>query len=193
MVDHAVHRLRLVGCQVSIAGSRPDFETYAPVLPDLHPGCGPLGGVEAALAAAPAGASILFLPVDLPLLPVSVLALLLERAARSGALATVPIFAGRPHPLCAVYHVDLLSRVTAALAAGAYKVMDLLDSLRPTQALDTLGVEAAFSARSDLRDSEPEPLHRWFANINTPGELVELDSAGRPLAEPCVRQRGYPR
>jgi len=40
---------------------------------------------------------------------------MLERAAITGALVTVPRFNGRPEPLCAVYHRDLLGHITASL------------------------------------------------------------------------------
>ncbi len=33
--------------------ARSDLSCYAPVVPDLHPGCGPLSGIEAALAPPP--------------------------------------------------------------------------------------------------------------------------------------------
>ena len=178
LVEHAVARLRAIGCQVAIAGSRPDLESYAPVLPDLHPGCGPLGGIESALAAALAedgpGIRVLFVPVDLPLLPATFLSLLLERAERTGAPATIPLLGGRPQPLCAVYSVSLLDGISAALGEGDHKVMRILESVTRQSDRDFFSVEAALNARGDLLDSQHEPLHRWFANINTPEELSAL-------------------
>ena len=44
---------------------------YAPVVEDLHPDCGPLGGIEAALASSSSDWN-LFLPVDLPLSAVGI-------------------------------------------------------------------------------------------------------------------------
>ena len=107
--------------------TRPDLSSYAPVVPDLHPGCGPLSGIEAALAATTRPLN-LFLPVDLPLLPARFLSWMLRRAEITGALVTVPRANGRPQPLCAVYHRDLLAGVTASLAAGNYKVCLLYTS-----------------------------------------------------------------
>jgi molybdopterin-guanine dinucleotide biosynthesis protein A len=205
LISHAVAHLRAAGCHAVIAGSRPDLEQFAPVLPDLHPGCGPLSGIEAALAAgASAGflqcstwnirepalgasassAPVLFVPVDLPLLPVSFLLLLLERAERTGARATVPLLGGRPQPLCAVYRTELLPGIRAALDSGEYKVMRALDALLPPRERDFFAVEAVLSARLDLLDQEPEPLHRWFSNLNTLVDLAHLDRTS---------QRGEPR
>lgn len=177
LIDHAVEQLRTAGCQPVIAGSRPDLEPYAPVLPDLHPGCGPLSGIEAALAAAPPSSAVLFLPIDLPLLPAGFLTLLLDRAERTGALATIPLLGGCPQPLCAVYRTGLLPGITAALEQGEHKVIRVIEAITSPRTRDFFGVEAVVSARADLLNHEPEPLHRWFANINTPQELAELDLA----------------
>jgi molybdopterin-guanine dinucleotide biosynthesis protein A len=198
LIAHAVAHLRAAGCHPVIAGSRPDLEPYSPVLPDLHPGCGPLSGIEAALAAgasavlpqcstwntpgpslgrSPASSAVLFLPVDLPLLPVSFLLLLLERAERTAALATIPLLGGRPQPLCAVYRTELLPGITAALESGEYKVMRVLESLLPPRESDLFAVESVLSARQHLLHHEAQPLHRWFANLNTLADLAALDRA----------------
>jgi molybdopterin-guanine dinucleotide biosynthesis protein A len=187
LVAHAVGQLRAAGCAAIIAGARPDLADYAPVVEDLHPGCGPLGGIEAALAAAQYSQAVLFLPVDLPLLPVSFLRLLLERARQTGALATVPMLGGWPQPLCAVYGTPLLCGITPALDAGEYKVMPVIKALTLPGQRDCFSVEAVLAARSDLldqfeqvgqvgqkREPKPVPPHRWFANINTPAEFLTL-------------------
>ncbi len=184
LIEHVLHLVRAAGCDPRIAGSRADLAGYAPVLPDLHPGCGPLSGIEAGLAAAPAGSAVLFVAVDLPLLPASFLALLLERAAYSGALATVPVVGGRPQPLCAIYSAALLAGLSAALDAGEYTVMRVFEALTPVRERDFFHVEAALSVRGDLLRRQAEPLYRWFANINTPQELDAISvsrSNGRPV------------
>ncbi len=177
LVEHAVEKLHAAGCEPVIAGTRPDLEAYAPVLSDLHPGCGPLSGIEAALAAATSSSAVLFFPIDLPLLPASFLTLLLDRAERTGAFATIPLLGGRPQPLCAVYRTELLPEMTAALAQGEYKAIRVIQAITPASARDFFCVEAVLSARADLLDREPEPLYRWFANINTPQELAALAPA----------------
>jgi molybdopterin-guanine dinucleotide biosynthesis protein A len=175
LIERAVEQLREVGCRPVISGSRPDLAGYAPVLPDLRPGCGPLGGIEAALSVAP-GAAVLFVPVDLPLLPTQFLSLLLERSERTGALATIPVLGGRPQPLCAVYRASLLPGIRAALDAGEYKVMRVLEALTSTRERDFFAVEAVLAARSDLFGHARRPMYRWFANINTPQDLLALSS-----------------
>ena len=100
-----------------IAGARPELSSFAPVIADLHPGCGPLSGIEAALAASTMPLNV-FLPVDMPLLPAQFLLWMLRRAEITGAVVTVPRINGWPQPLCAVYHRQLLDHITASLLAG---------------------------------------------------------------------------
>ena len=51
LIDHALTKLRALGFSPRIAGSRPDLSSFAPFVPDNYPQQGPLGGIEAALAA----------------------------------------------------------------------------------------------------------------------------------------------
>ena len=93
LIAHAVDLLRSAGVEPHIAGSRPDLGAFSPIIYDLHPGCGPLSGIEAALARCAEDAA-LFIPVDLPLLPYEFLREMIERAAITGAVATIPTLLG---------------------------------------------------------------------------------------------------
>jgi molybdopterin-guanine dinucleotide biosynthesis protein A len=167
LIEHAVALLRAAGLGPHIVGARPDLAQYAPVLPDVHQGCGPLGGIEAALAASSSEWN-LFLAVDLPLMPPAFLHYLRERVSITEASATVPTFAGRPMPLCAVYHRNLLSGIRNALETREYKVARAIERAAGGN-LDLFSVEAVASARDDLSG---HPLHRWFQNVNTPSDLA---------------------
>lgn len=180
LIEHALHALRAAGCEPVIAGSRADLAVYAPVLPDLHPGCGPLSGIEAALAYS-ARQHVLFVPVDLPLLPPAFLRLLLDRAACTGAQATVPMLGGRAQPLCAVYRRDLLPGISAALAAGEYKVMRVIEALARRDQRDVFAMEAVLAASGRTYTELPAP--RWFANVNRPEDLASLTSGRGTEAE----------
>jgi molybdopterin-guanine dinucleotide biosynthesis protein A len=177
LLELALDKLRALDASATprIAGSRPDLSSYAPVVPDLHPGCGPLSGIEAALAAT-AQPLNLFLPVDLPLLPARFLGWMLGRAETTGALVTVPRINGRPQPLCAVYHRDLLAGVTASLAAGNYKVMPVVTAAAQSraQAIDVFDVELLASTCPELHRFSSLPLYRWFHNCNTPEDITGI-------------------
>jgi molybdopterin-guanine dinucleotide biosynthesis protein A len=177
LLELALDKLGALGLDASapprIAGARSDLSFYAPVVPDLHSGCGPLSGIEAALAAT-AQPLNLFLAVDLPLLPARFLSWILRRAETTGALVTVPRFNGWPQPLCAVYHRDLLAGVTASLAAGNYKVMPVVTAAAHSraQAIDVFDIELLASTYPELHRFSSLPLYRWFHNCNRPEDVT---------------------
>ena len=180
LVEVALDKLRCIGVAAPrIAGARADLSAHAAVVPDLHPGCGPLSGIEAALAASKQALN-LFLPVDMPLLPARFLSWMLLRAEITGALATVPRFNGQPQPLCAVYHRDLLGPITAALLAGNYKVIAVVSAAAGqslSQPVDVFDTERLASTDPELLGFSPLPLYRWFHNCNLPEDMVGIGNA----------------
>jgi molybdopterin-guanine dinucleotide biosynthesis protein A len=168
LLEHAIRLLKDANLEPHIVGSRPDLARYAPVIPDLHEGCGPLGGIEAALAASSSDWNV-FVPVDLPLLPSVFLQYLQERVNLTQSYATIPMTIGRPAPLCAIYHRELLDGIRDALESGQYKVVCAIERAADAS-LDIFSVEAVLGARNDL--SSNVSLHRWFQNVNTPSDLA---------------------
>jgi molybdopterin-guanine dinucleotide biosynthesis protein A len=177
LVARALAQLRRLGLRARIAGTRPDLAQYAEVVDDAHPGCGPLAGIEAALAASDAELN-LFVPVDLPLVPDAFLRWMVERARATDALATVPFVSGRAEPLCAVYHRSLAPGIAQALERGEYKVMRGVeaavemaqhDSQHDGMGLDAFAVEEVYATRFDW--PAEVPVMRWFANWNTPSDV----------------------
>lgn len=178
LIEHVLAKLRALGLAPSIAGNRPDLARYAPVIPDNYRGSGPLAGIEAALAASSLPASdqdlSLFLPVDLPLLPTEFLRWMATRSEQTQAMATIPRLQGRPQPLCAVYHRALLPHAQAALAIGDGKVMRAVEraSTATGSAIDVFDIETVVSSLSPASAwPEAPPVHCWFQNLNTPGDL----------------------
>lgn len=169
LILHAIDLLKSAGVKPHIAGARPDLSAYAPVIEDLHPGRGPLGGIEAVLGSSSSEWNV-FLPVDLPLLPAAFVRYLIERAGITGAAATIPTLMGKPEPLCAVYRRDLLDGVRAAIESGKYKVMHGITSAAPPSETDIFSVEAIAATRNDW--PLELPLRRWFQNLNTPADMA---------------------
>jgi molybdenum cofactor guanylyltransferase len=169
LVAHAIDKLRALGLWPRIVGSRNDLAVFAPVIPDIHPQAGPLGGIEAALAASDQEQN-LFLPVDLFLLPVDFLRWMIERVEFTHALATIPRLQGRLQPLCAIYSRALLPHAQAALASGDAKVTHAVERAATATGLriDSFDVESIAAAQSW---DQARPLHRWFANVNTPADF----------------------
>jgi molybdopterin-guanine dinucleotide biosynthesis protein A len=180
LLELAMGKLRALPLHAAprIAAARSDLSSYAAVVADLRPGCGPLSGIEAALAASSQPLNV-FLPVDMPLLPAQFLAWMLSRAEITGALMTVPRINGQPQPLCAVYHRNLLDSVTESLLAGNYKVMSVMTAAAKdrSESIDIFDVEAVASANPDVLDFSHPPLYRWFHNCNMPEDMVEIENA----------------
>lgn len=179
LIEHALDKLRTLGFAPRIVGSREDLSAFAPVIPDNYTALGPLAGIEAALAASSHLVASdedlnLFLPVDLPLLPVEFLRWMAARAEQTAALATIPYLQGWPQPLCAVYHRALLPYARAALAASDAKVMRAVQHAAAQARLniDAFDIETiASSLAAECGWREVPPVHRWFQNLNTPADL----------------------
>ena len=123
----------------------------AETVPDLRPGLGPLGGVEALLAAADAEWLVVS-PVDAPLLLASDIATLVD-AGRSDD-AVVARGGGRVHATVAALRVAACRPVVASLLDAGTRRADAL-------------VEAV---RCRLVDLDAGRL----ANVNTPHDLAAL-------------------
>jgi molybdopterin-guanine dinucleotide biosynthesis protein A len=168
LLDHMLGKLRALGLRARVAGLRePVVENTAEVFTDAHPDCGPLSGMETALARSEA-ALVMVLGVDLPLLPTEFLAWMLERALTTGAVVTMPRLLGKPQPLCAVYRREVVPGITAALEAGDYRVMDMVERATAARRLDSFDAERV-AATGAWRSAVP--THQQFMNCNTSAEL----------------------
>jgi len=128
-----------------------------PIIPDVHPGRGAIGGIHAALRHA-AHPLVLCVACDMPHIGPGVIELLLS-SARPGDDALVPRIGGWAEPLLAVYGRSASAGFERAILAGRLRVMNALDDLR-----------VRFIDESELRVADAEL--RSFANVNTPGELA---------------------
>jgi len=168
LLEHMLAMLREAGFAPGVAGLPGTMECSALPVPDAFPGDGPLAGIEAALRSVSGSQPVLFVPVDLPLLPGMFCRLLWERAESTGALATVPLAGGKPQPLCAVYSSTLAPGITAALLNGNRKVMRVLGELTAGlplgQQQDYFRIEALAAAQGWYG------THSWFTNVNTPAD-----------------------
>ncbi len=121
----------VAGNNVAVVGP-PDRFSHLPLdcLPDLRPGCGPLGGIEAALASR-RGEYNLIVGCDMPGIRTGWLDALLKRSKDTGALCVaIRDGIGQIHPLCAVYRSACLPFVRSALDSGRLKLLEMLEELR---------------------------------------------------------------
>lgn len=157
LLETALAAVRPVVNEVFILGPSEPYRTYAPVIADIFPGCGPLGGIHAALAQTETEFNLV-IAVDTPFLSAALLRYLAERALAARAVVTAPEINGYPQPLCAVYSRDFLPIAERALRAGAYKIVPLFPNDRTLLVRETELAQVAFTAE-------------MFENLNTPEDL----------------------
>jgi len=124
LLQHALTALREVCREVAILGKHELYGTLAPVYEDIFPGCGPLGGIHAALSSSQTQFNLI-IAVDTPFLVPKFLSYLAEKAIASGAVVTTPEIDDYTQPLCTVYSLDFCSIAEHALRLGNYKIVPL--------------------------------------------------------------------
>jgi molybdopterin-guanine dinucleotide biosynthesis protein A len=179
LVVHALRILAEAGLPVSIAGARSALDRFAPVVEDREAGLGPLAGICAALASSPARFAV-FVPVDLPFLPPSLLRYLLDRSQSHGAAISIASVRGFAQTFPAVVDREVLPFLVAELKAGrggCYSAFAAA-AARLERELAVLPVEPAFE---DGLVIHPRSLSTdfWFKNLNTPEDLQQAE-AGLP-------------
>ena len=130
------------------------------VVADLVPGCGPLGGLHAALLEA-RGDTVFVVACDMPYVTAPFIAYLFSLASEVDIV--VPQTERGYHPLCAVYTRACLEPVAARLADRRLAMRDLVAAMR------TRVVTAEEIDRFGDR-------HRLLANVNTPAEHAGLEA-----------------
>src|SRR5215471_7000150 len=113
------------------AGAAPPVARH---IADRVEGCGPLGGLDAALEHA-RGELLILLACDMPFVTTGFLAHLTDLASGSTGgpgqiAAVVPRTERGYHPLCAVYRRTVRDAATRCLADRRLKMLDLLADLR---------------------------------------------------------------
>jgi molybdopterin-guanine dinucleotide biosynthesis protein A len=157
-LERTVSRLRPLFRQIMIIGQ--DEDGYSglglPVFPDLRPGEGSLGGLLTALRHSDARKTFC-IACDMPYLQPAVVAYLLEEAVEGWDIV-IPRLPEGLEPLCAVYSVNLATRIEGLLDRGEKRIRTILEGSR------TRYVDA-----NELRPLDPRLL--TFVNINTPDDL----------------------
>ena len=181
LVARAVETLRALGIEVRICGGQQggprtvELARYAEVIPDSFAGCGPLGGIEAGLAASDTELN-LFLAVDLPAVSPEFLQWMAVRAERSGAVATIPRCGGREQPLCAVYRRPLLDGLQTMMGAGHLKVVTAVREAAGVlgERIDCFDVETVAAALGEGEWPATPPARDWLRNVNTPQDYERM-------------------
>ena len=130
LLEHVAGQVRQAAGSVAIIGPRRLYgDLGPPVFEDLHPGCGPLGGIEAALSASAAEWNLV-VACDMPGVTAEFLRCLLEHAEESGADAMAADGGRGLEPLCACYRRACLPAIRQAIQSKAFKLADALAGVR---------------------------------------------------------------
>jgi molybdenum cofactor guanylyltransferase len=161
ILDRQIDELRQLTDDILLVGG--DQTEEAPTglrrVPDRVPDAGPLGGLDAALAAA-RDDQVILVACDMPFIT----ARFLERlvALSDSVDAVVPRTERGYHPLCAVYRRSCHPAVSRRLAERRLKMVELCEDLR---------VHVVDREHVVLFGGE-----RLLANVNTPDELRDLEA-----------------
>lgn len=176
LIVYALEALRGAGVSAQIAGARSELSAFAPVIPDREENFGPLSGVCSSLAATQDEFAV-FLSVDLPLIPASLLAQLAWDTAMTGSTVTLASVNGFAQTFPAVVRRSALPALQEELHSGR------------------AGCFAGFQAAAKHREEAPRilaveslaqsghvahplglPAARWFHNVNAPADLELAES-----------------
>ena len=154
LLARALENVRSVTDNAHIVGPRGKFQSFAPVVEDIYPDRGPLGGIHAALHGSDAELNLM-LGVDLPFVTPALLRFIVDQAAAGDAAVTVPKIGGGYQPLCAVYRREFRAPAQEALENGRNTIDALFAATRARVLGEAELARFAFSPR-------------LFENLNTP-------------------------
>jgi molybdenum cofactor guanylyltransferase len=180
LIQHAVTKLRRICANVHILGSNPALASYAPLVPDIHPGCGPIGGIEAALTHSSYDWNLI-LPVDVPFLPTELLQSWAAHIITPPQDTRVAMFTvdSRPQPAVCLLHIQIAPSIAAAVRLGEFKLLPVLEAAAHVLALQHNQPPDRFLRYSPIPGASKlsteaqraaQPL--WFANLNTPEDFA---------------------
>jgi molybdopterin-guanine dinucleotide biosynthesis protein A len=180
LIAHALDLFREAGIPAMIAGAASPTLRSIPVLAlvvqDSEPGLGPLSGICTALSIISARYAV-FLPVDLPLLPASLLVYLLRSARITGSAVTVPSVSGFTQTFPAVLDKSTLPALKNELDSQRYGCFSAFQAASAAlgQSVSRVAVEL-LAQTGEVSDPLGLPPIHWFLNLNSPDDLERAEA-----------------
>ncbi len=158
LIEHIVETITAVLPDCLVVTNSPELYAFlgCPLVADIFPDGGSLGGIYSGLVAVP-GDAALCVACDMPFLSPALLAHLAERAGEADVV--IPDAAGELQTLHAVYGKACLPAMERRLRAGQLKITGFFDEVR------VLRIPEEAVARF-------APPARAFMNLNTPADLA---------------------
>jgi len=169
IIERVVHAIAPLVDALIVVTNTPDAYAFLglPMVADLYPDGGSLGGIYSGLQAASADAAFT-VACDMPFLHREVARLVIERAGEADVV--IPRAAGELQTLHAAYSRACLEPMRRRLDAGRLKIIGFFDEVR------VLEIDEAAIARHRA----PEIV---FMNVNTPEELARAQAIELTLAD----------
>jgi molybdenum cofactor guanylyltransferase len=186
MIAYPLAALRQASLPASISGGQPSLAVFAPLIEDTRPGLGPLAGICSSLASTAARRAV-FLSVDAPLIPASLLSVFLRHAAITSAVITVPSINGFAQTFPAVLDRAALPALARELASGRLGCFRAFQAAAKSfhQNIAVLPVEFLVQA-GQIANPLGLPAAWWFLNANTPGDLRRAQILSQVLSRPNI-------
>ena len=158
LIERVVAALREVLDDVLVVTNTPDLYRFLglPMVPDVFPDHGSLGGIYSGLAAVPGDAAFT-VACDMPFLRASVARLVVDHAAEADVV--IPRVGAQLETMHAVYGKACLPHMEARLRAGRLRIVGFFEAVRVLEVPES---EIA-------RHADPAIV---FMNVNTPEELA---------------------
>jgi molybdopterin-guanine dinucleotide biosynthesis protein A len=174
LIARAVGILRDAGLPVAIAGARSTLSEYAPTIEDA--GDGPLSGICNALASTQAQYAV-FLSVDMPLIPASLIAALLDSARLTEAVVVFPSVNGFVETFPCVADRAVLPELESEAEAGNTGCRSALRAaaVRLEKPLSIVSIENLVQS-GHIEHMGGLPPAYWFLNVNTPDDLARAET-----------------
>lgn len=159
-----------------------------PLIPDIYPDKGPLGGIHTALSHSKA-ATNLILSCDIPLILTTILSEILAVHANSEEKITIAATKESLHPLIGVYEKNLTPLIEKHIAEGKLKLLDFVAQI-PHQ---TVVFEDDLALENINSQKELDALNPGLLEVNVKYFGVIAEITGKPeetleLAAPSLAQ-----
>ena len=189
LIEHAVKKLRRVCKGVCALSANPELAQYAPLVRDIHPDCGPIGGMEAALAHSLYDWNV-FLAVDMPFLPTAYIRMWTEtwmqpemQKALGPGIRMLSV-EGRAQPGFCLLHKEVGPLLAEAIERWELKVMNAFEAagreLGARYGSRVTGLwnvpTTGFEGSVDIAETQRAAQALWFANLNTPKDFAEAEA-----------------
>jgi len=170
LIERVLGRVAHLADEVLVTTNKPEGYRFLglPLVPDVIPGRGALGGLYTALSAA-SQPLVAVVACDMPFVSLELLSFERDLLLQEGYDAAIPRTAGGTEPFHAFYRGETcLPHIQAAIQADKWRV----DAWYAKANVRLLSPE-------ETRPYDPQGLAFW--NVNTPEELAEAEKMAKEL------------